>query len=139
MRKSAKSKRGPSQRQLRVGELLRHALVDIITRGSLRDPALADVSITISEVRVDADLRRAIVFCSPLGGDNTDEILAALNKSRSFLRGQVSRAIDIKHTPELNFMLDVSYEAAAHIDELLRSDRVARDLDHREDDVEDID
>ena len=129
MRKNVRSKtKAPTQRQLRVGELLRHALVEILTRGELRDPVLADVSITISEVRIDADLRKAMVFCSPLGGHNTEEIITALNRCGPFLRGQVAHAIEIKHTPELGFVLDRSYEAASHIDDLLRSDRVARDL-----------
>jgi len=135
MRKNARPKnRAPNQRQLRVGELLRHALVEILTRGTVRDPVLADVSITISEVRLDSDLRKAMVFCSPLGGQNTDEIITALNRCGPFLRGQVARAIEIKHTPELAFVLDRSYDAASHIDELLRSDRVARDLNRPDDD-----
>lgn len=120
--------RGPSQRQLRVGEVVRHALSDLLIRAPLRDPVLAEVSITVSEVRASADLRHAKVFCAPLGGDNQDEVLLALNRSAGFLRGLLGHELTMKYTPELAFVLDVSFDEASRINALLASDRVTDDV-----------
>jgi ribosome-binding factor A len=128
MARRTKTKRGPSQRQLRVGELLRHILSDAFMRDGLRDPALVGVSITVTEVRVSPDLQVATIFCMPLGGDNPAGVIEALNKARSFLRGVVGQNVDLRYTPQLKFMLDQSFDEAKHIDELLRSDAVSRDL-----------
>lgn len=128
MARRQKSKRGPSQRQLRVGELVRHILSDILNRGELRDPVLRGTSITVTEVRVSQDLQVATVFCLPLGGTAQEEVLAALDRSSSFLRGYVGQNVDLRYTPQLKFRTDTSFDEAKHIDELLRSDAVARDL-----------
>lgn len=118
----------PSQRQLRVGEEIRHALSAVLMRGDLRDPALSDVSITVTEVRVSPDLRNATAFILPLGGDNTKEVLAALKRASAFLRGQVSRQVRLKYSPALSFQADDSFDEAQKIDTALRHPEVVRDI-----------
>lgn len=122
------SDKEPSQRQLRVGEQIRHALSRVLARGELRDPALNDVSITVSEVRCSPDLKTAKVFVLPLGGRNTADVLAALRRAGAFLRGQVAREVRLKYTPGLHFLADESFEEASRIDQVLRRPEVARDL-----------
>lgn len=122
----------PSQRQLRAGELVRHALVDILAREDFRDPDLQGVSVTIGEVRCSPDLRHANVFCIPLGDQSTERgkaVAEALNRAAAFLRGRLGREIDMKFTPQLHFMADESYDAALAMDALLNSDRVRRDVE----------
>lgn len=126
------SKKGPSQRQLRAGELIRHALVDILAREDFRDPALEGVAVTLSEVRPSPDLRHATVFCAPLGGGDATAIVDALNRSARFLRGRLGREVALKFTPQLKFVPDESFEEASHIDAVLRRAEVARDLDRDE-------
>lgn len=121
----------PSQRQLRAGELVRHALTDILAREDLRDPDLAGVIITVGEVRCSPDLRHASVFVSPLGNDSEEGragLAAALNRAAAFLRGRLGRQIEMKFTPELRFIADASYDEATAIDRLLDSPKVAQDL-----------
>jgi len=121
--------KGPSQRQLRVGEELRHVLAEILGRGELHDPALAGRSITVSEVRPSPDMRHATAFVMPLGGaGDAAEIVAALNHAAHFLTHEVGRRITMKYTPVLHFELDRVFDEAQHIEELLRQPRVARDL-----------
>lgn len=122
--------KGPSQRQLRAGELIRHALVDILQRENLREPALAGVSVTVSEVRVSPDLKQATVYCLPLGGGHETEVVDALNHASHHLRGLLGRRIDMKFTPGLKFVADESFAEARRIDELLARPDVARDLRH---------
>ena len=113
---------GPSQRQLRAGELVRHALVDILAREEFRDPALQGVSVTIGEVRTSPDLKHAVVFCSPLVGNSDAKAVAdALNRASSFLRGKLGRQIDMKFTPQLRFLADQIYDEATAMDKLLDS------------------
>lgn len=119
---------GPSQRQLRAAELVRHALADIIARGELRDPALVGVSITVGEVRASPDLKHMTAFVAPLGPGDARAIAAALTKGAGFLRGRLGKEVDLRFTPELHFEPDVSYDEANHIDQLLDSPEVARDL-----------
>jgi len=121
--------KGPSQRQLRAGELVRHALVGILARGDLRDAALQGVSITVSEVRPSPDLRQAKVYVAPLGPADGEAMVAALNRAASHLRGRLGREIDMKFTPELHFYEDTSYDTASEIDDLLARPVVKRDLD----------
>lgn len=130
------SAKGPTQRQLRAGELVRHALVDILAREEFADPALTGVSITVSEIRVSPDLKHASCFVAPLGGDkNTQEnVVHGLNRARNFLRGRLSKEIDMKFTPQLRFLPDESYEEAGKIGDLLASPEVARDLVEKDDD-----
>jgi ribosome-binding factor A len=122
------SKKGPSQRQLRAGELIRHALSEIIQREPLRDPALDGVSVTITEVRVSPDMKQASVYAEPLGGIAEDEVVAALNRVAPYLRGLLGKKIDMKFTPALKFRRDETFAEAEKIDALLARPDVARDL-----------
>ena len=119
---------GPSQRQLRVGELIRHAIAQMLARGEIRDEILLKRAITIPEVRLSADLRLADIYVLPLGGEGVDSVLAALNRNRRYIRGELARAVNLKFAPEIRFMADDTFEEARRIDELLRSPRVAADL-----------
>lgn len=126
---SRRKGRAPSQRQLRVGEELRHVLAEILRRGELRDPALSGVSITVSEVRPSADMKQATAFVMPLGGaGDVAEIVAALNRAAPFLSHEVGRRITMKYTPVLHFTLDTVFDEAERIEALLRQPGVARDL-----------
>lgn len=118
---------GKSVRLLRIGEQVRHILASVLGRGEVRDPVLESSIVSISEVRVSPDLRIATAFVKAIGGDD-DAVIAALRKHAKFLRGEVARAMSTKHTPELKFRLDESYEEASRIDALLRNPKVARDL-----------
>lgn len=122
--------KGPSQRQLRAGELIRHALADLLQRGDLRDPGVRDVSVTVAEVRVSPDLKNATAYCMPLGGENAEGVIAGLNRSAAFLRGQLGREIDMKHTPALKFELDRTFGEAERIDAILKRADVRRDIDN---------
>ncbi len=126
-RKKSKNK-APSQRQLRAGELIRHALVDILAREELRDADLKGVSVTISEVRCSPDLRHAQVYCSPLGGGDAPKMVEALNRCGRFLNNRLSREMSMKYTPRLHFTPDVSFDTASAMDQLLHRPEVARDL-----------
>lgn len=125
----------PSQRQLRAGELVRHALVDVLAHEELRDPDLAGVSVTVSEVRASPDLKHAMVFVAPLGHGDAEKTAAALNRCARFLRGRLGREIDLKYTPELKFLPDASFDEAEHIGEVLRRPDVARDLARQDDEA----
>jgi ribosome-binding factor A len=120
---------GPSQRQLRAGELVRHALVDILREEDFVDPALNGVSVTVSEVRMSPDLKHAVAFVEPLGGAHAAEVVAALNRARSHLRGQLGHAIELRFTPDLKFIHDDTFDVAQHMDELLADPRVRRDVE----------
>jgi ribosome-binding factor A len=117
--------KAPGQRQLRVGEELRHVLVEVLSREELRDPAMEGVSVTISEVRIGPDLRRATAYVMPLGGGDVEPILAALNRAAGFLRGRVSRMINLKFTPSFVFEADNAFDEASKIDALLRQAKPA--------------
>ncbi len=124
----SRSNAGPTQRQLRVGEVLRHALSDALSRGEIRDPDLDGISVTITQVKPSPDMRHATVFCEPLGGQHVKEVLAALNRHKGFIRGLMGKLITLKFTPELRFVEDTSFSEAEKIETLLKSARVARDL-----------
>jgi len=126
--RSRPSNIGPTQRQLRVGETLRHALAEILVRGDIRDPDLAGVSVTITQVLPSGDMRHATAYCEPLGGKNADKIVAALNRHKAYLRGQMGHLIALKFTPELRFVEDTSFAEAERIETILKSERVQRDL-----------
>tara|TARA_R110000868_G_scaffold304374_1_gene564904 strand:- start:507 stop:980 length:474 start_codon:yes stop_codon:yes gene_type:complete len=144
-KKKKRIARGPSQRQLRAGEIVRRALADIIGRGTIRDPELVDRAITISEVRVSNDMRHATCFVAPLGGGVTGEdsakIAEALTRVKSYLRGQLAKEVTAKFVPDLTFSADLSFDQAEAVDNLLRSPQVAQDLDglDDEDDFDDDD
>lgn len=117
-----------SQRQLRVGEEIRHALASVLERGDLRDPVLTSRPITITEVRISPDLKNATAFVTPLGGGDASEVLAALRRASSFFRHELSRRLTIKFVPRISFQEDHSFDDYSHIDRLLRRADVARDL-----------
>ena len=113
---------------LRVGELVRHALAAMFARGEVEDDALRGAVVTVPEVRMTPDLKLANAYVMPLGGQNAEEIVAALNRNRKFIRGRVAPQINMKYAPEVRFFVDDTFEEAGRIDALLRSDRVQRDL-----------
>jgi ribosome-binding factor A len=120
--------KGPSQRMLRVGELVRHALAEVLQRGEVMDPVLETHVVTVPEVRMSPDLKLATAYVMPLGGKDTDAVLKALDANRKHLRMLVVKRLDLKSAPDLRFRIDDSFDRGAHIDELLRSPEVARDL-----------
>jgi len=120
--------RAASQRQLRVGEELRHALAQLLRPGELRDPALHDANITVTEVRISPDLKNATAFVMPLAGSNTGEILAGLKRSAPFLRARVARTVELRQAPNLTFAFDTAFDSAARISALLHAPEVERDL-----------
>ena len=121
--------RGPSQRQLRAGELMRHALAEVMREEELQDPDMAGVSVTVTEVRMSPDLRHASVFVEPLGGgDQADAVVAALNRHARFLRGRLGHSIEMKFTPELKFLRDQTFDEAARMARLFDNPRVREDL-----------
>src|ERR1700761_4363738 len=124
---------GPTQRQLRVGEMLRHALAEILSRSDIRDTDLDGVSVTITQVKPSPDMRYATVYCAPLGGGNADRVIAALNRHKGFLRGQMGHMISTKFTPDLRFAEAQSFAEAEKIENLLKSPEVQRDLAHIDD------
>tara|TARA_R110000824_G_scaffold118960_14_gene272033 strand:+ start:152735 stop:153220 length:486 start_codon:yes stop_codon:yes gene_type:complete len=135
--------RGPSQRQLRAGELVRRALADIVGRGTIQDPDLQDKAITISEVRMSNDMRHATCYVAPLGssltGEDSDKLVAALTRVKSFLRGQLAKEVTFKFLPDIVFIADTSFDKAEAVDRLLHSPKVARDLLPANEDDEDDD
>ncbi|MFA6153993.1 30S ribosome-binding factor RbfA [Mesorhizobium sp.] len=126
---AAQSVKGPTQRMLRVGEQVRHALSETLQRGEIIDPLIENAVISVSEVRMSTDLRVATAFVSPLGAKDTDAVVEALNKHAKFVRGRVSGALrQMKFMPEFRFKLDTSFDNFARINDLLNSPEVARDL-----------
>ena len=118
----------PSLRQLRVGEELRHALVRVLGRGRLSDPAVAEANITVTEVKMSPDLRNATVFVTPLGGADLQATVNTLNRAARFLRGELGREIALRHTPRLTFAADLSFDHAARMQGLLATARMRRDV-----------
>ncbi len=125
---SARRDKAPSHRQLRVGEELRHALSRILVRGELRDPALADLNLTVTEVRVSPDLKNATAFVVPLGGSGLDAAVAALNRAGGFFRSRLAQEVALRHAPRVVFAPDRSFDEARRVDEILKRPRVQRDL-----------
>jgi ribosome-binding factor A len=119
---------GPSQRALRVGELIRHALSDMLTRGDVHDPVLESHLVTIPEVRMTPDLRLATIYVMPLGGRDIEPVLEALNRNKRFLRGEISHRVNLKFAPEIRFRVDERFDEAERIEKLLRTPAVQRDL-----------
>jgi ribosome-binding factor A len=120
---------GPSQRQLRVAEEIRHVLAGLFERRDFRDPELADALLTVTEVRISPDLKHATVFVARLGRSDVDALLPALKRAMPFLRGQVAHALRLKFAPDLTFQPDDALDYATKIDRLLHAPEVARDLD----------
>jgi ribosome-binding factor A len=123
---------GPTQRQLRAGELVRHALVEILREAEISDAALEGVSVTVTEVRMSPDLRHATVFVEPLGGGHASEVVGGLNRHAKFMRGRLGRMIDMKFTPDLKFLHDESFNEAARMNRLFDDPRVRQDLQAQE-------
>ncbi len=126
---NGKPGRAPSQRQLRVGEVIRHAFAEILQRGDIHDPAIEGKVVTVPEVRMAPDLKCATVFVMPLGGEGTDDVVAAFDRNKSYLRGEIARRVNLRHSPDLKFRADASFDEGDRIDALLRTPEVKRDLD----------
>ncbi|MFI4997470.1 MAG: 30S ribosome-binding factor RbfA [Hyphomicrobiales bacterium] len=126
---SAKSGRGPSQRALRVGEVIRHALAEILARGEVNDEVLAHHIITIPEVRMSPDMRLATAYVMPLGGRDVGPVLEALERHRRFIKGEIARRINLRYAPDIRFRQDQTFEEASRIEALLHSEKVRRDLE----------
>lgn len=124
---------GGSQRQLRVGELVRHALADMLTRGDVHDPVIESHLVTVPEVRMTADLRLATIYVMPLGGRDADEVVAAFERHKKFLRAELAHRINLKFAPDIRFRVDERFAEAERIDKLLHSPEVKRDLNHKDD------
>ena len=127
-----------SQRMLRVGELIRHAMAEVLARGTLNDPLLEGIVITVPEVRLSPDLKLATVYIMPLGGQNLKEVLKALERHKKFLRGEVAHKVSMKFAPDLRFRADESFGEGSRIDALMRSPKVQRDLEPEESDAHDL-
>jgi ribosome-binding factor A len=123
---------GGSQRQLRVGELVRHALAEMLTRGEVHDPVIESHLVTVPEVRMTADLRLATVYIMPLGGRDADEVVAAFERHKKFLRAELAHRINLKFAPDIRFRVDERFAEAERIEKLLHSPEVKRDLDHKD-------
>jgi ribosome-binding factor A len=121
-----------SQRQLRVGELVRHAVADMLARGEVHDPVLEGHMITVPEVRMTPDLRLATIYVMPLGGRDQGEVLAALERNKRFLRGEIAHRVNLKFAPEIRFRIDERFDEAERIEKLLRTPAVQRDLNKPE-------
>jgi len=125
---------GPSQRQLRVGELIRHALADMLSRGEVHDPVIESHMITIPEVAMTADLRLATIYVMTLGGRDAQPVLEALERNKKFLRGEIARRINLKFAPDIRFRFDERFDEAERIEKILRTPEVRRDLESKCDD-----
>ena len=123
---------GGSQRQLRVGELVRHAIADMLTRGEVHDPVIEGHLITVPEVRMSPDLKLATIYVMPMGGRDASEVVAAFEKHKKFLRAEIAHRINLKFAPDIRFRMDDRFAEAERIDKLLRSPEVVRDLKHED-------
>jgi ribosome-binding factor A len=120
---------GPSQRALRAGELVRHAIAEILSRGEVHDPVLASHLVTVPEVRMSPDLRLATIYVMPLGGKDAKDVVAALERNKKFLRGEIAHRVNLKFAPDVRFRIDERFEEAERIEKILRTPDVRRDLD----------
>ena len=124
---------GGSQRQLRVGELIRHELADMLTRGDIHDPVIQAHLVTVPEVRMSPDLRLATIYVMPLGGRDVEAVIAALDRNKRYVRGEIARRVNLKFAPEIRFRVDERFDEAERIEKLLRTPAVQRDLDGEKD------
>ena len=124
---------GGSQRQLRVGELIRHELADMLSRGDIHDPVIQVHMITVPEVRMSADLRLATIYVMPLGGRDVEKVIEALDRNKRYVRGEIGRRVNLKFAPEIRFRVDERFDEAERIEKLLRTPAVQRDLDGEKD------
>ena len=130
---SRESAKGPSQRALRAGELVRHALAEILARGDVHDPVIEGHLITVPEVRMSPDLRLATIYIMPLGGRDENDVLAALDRHKRYVRGEIARRVNLKFAPEIRFRIDERFDEAERIEKLLRTPDVQRDLGEKKD------
>ena len=131
--------KGPSQRQLRVAEQLRHTLVDVLRQGSFRDPVLLDSGdrITVTSVDIGPDLKHAAAYIMPLGGENTDEFIESLNKASSYIRGELAKRLrTMRSIPKITFKMDTTFDEAQRIHNLLLNDKVQKDISKSDDEEE---
>jgi ribosome-binding factor A len=128
---------GGSQRQLRVGEIVRHAVADLLSTGGVHDPVLESNLITVPEVRMSPDLKLATVYVMPLGGRDTEKVLKALATNKNFIRTAVARKVNLKYAPDIRFRIDERFDEADRIDRLLRTPAVQRDLEQDSQEPED--
>jgi len=135
MKRDSHKPTGPTQRMLRVGELVRHALSGLFTRGEIEDPVLEGKVITVPEVRMTPDLKLANAYVMPLGGTGAAEVVEALNRHHRFIRGRIAPELDLKFAPDLRFFIDETFDEYGRIDALLRSERVQRDIMKDDDDT----
>ena len=125
---------GGSQRQLRVGELIRHELAEMLSRGDIHDPVVETHMITVPEVRMSPDLRLATIYIMPLGGRDGKEVLEALDRNKKYVRGEIARRVNLKFAPDIRFRIDERFDEAERIEKLLRTPEVQRDLAPEADD-----
>ena len=130
---SHESPKGPSQRGLRAGELVRHALAEIFARGEVHDEVIETHLITVAEVRMSPDLRLATIYIMPLGGRDEQDVLDALDRNKRFVRGEIARRVNLKFAPEIRFRIDERFDEAERIEKLLRTPEVRRDLSGEKD------
>ena len=129
-RQKTHSGKGPSQRQLRVGELIRHKLAEMLARGEIHDDVLASHVITISEVRMSPDLKLATAYVMPLGGKDTKTVIEALGRHGRFIRGEIAHSVNLRSAPDVRFREDETFEEVRRIDQLLHSEKVRRDVEN---------
>jgi ribosome-binding factor A len=128
-RKKAEHAKPPSQRQLRVGELIRHKLAEMLVRGDIHDDALASHVVTVPEVRLSPDLKLATAYVVTLGDRDIKEVIDALNRHKRFIRGEIAHAVNLKFAPDIRFCRDETFEEASRIDALLASPKVRQDVE----------
>ena len=133
VRRQDRESRGTSQRQLRVGELIRHALAEMLSRGEVHDPVIEAHMITVPEVAMTGDLRLATIYVMPLGGRDAKPVLEALERNKKFLRGEIARRINLKFAPDVRFRFDERFDEAERIEKILRTPGVRRDLESKDD------
>jgi ribosome-binding factor A len=132
-RQQRQTEGGQSQRQLRVGELIRHAVSEMLARGEVHDPVFESHWITVPQVQMTADLRLATIYVIPLGGRDAEPVLAALERNKRYLRGEIARRINLKFAPDIRFRFDERFDEAERIEKLLRTPAVRRDLQKKDD------
>ncbi len=131
-RSSAPAGKGPSQRQLRVGESIRHALAQLLVRGEIHDDTVQSHVITVTEVRMSPDLKLATAYVMPLGGTDLKPVLDALERNRKYIRTEVAHAVNLKFAPDIRFREDETFEEAMRIDRLLHAAKVRKDIETKE-------
>ncbi len=128
---SSKAGKGPTQRMLRIGELVRHKVSELLIRGEIHDDVLASHVVSISEVRISPDLKLATAYVMPLGGKDTEKVIAALERHKKFIRAEVAQTLDLKYAPDIRFREDATFEEVSRIDRLLYSEKVRRDVEKK--------